>query len=66
MDRGEEIAGGIALTLLAPEPGETDRSAELPELRTLQLCDADGLAKAPFGAGGVVTAPVSATTRLNA
>ena len=31
--RCEEIAGGIALALLAPEPGEADRSAQLPELR---------------------------------
>ena len=45
--RGEEIAGGIAVALLAQR-----QSAKL--------------GKAAFGAGGVVTAPVSATTRLNA
>src|SRR5215831_1899276 len=39
--RSEEIAGGIALALLAPEPGKTDRGAQLPELRALLLRDVD-------------------------
>src|SRR5262245_65235907 len=55
IDWGEEIAGRITLALLAPEPGETDRGAQLPELRTLLLRNADGLAKAALGSGGVVT-----------
>ena len=51
VDRLEEIAGCIALALFAPEPGETDRSAQLPELRTLLLRDADGLGEAALGSG---------------
>src|SRR5215831_14786292 len=55
VDRGEEIAGCIAFALLAPEPGKTDRGAQLPELRTLLLRDADSLGKGALGSSGVVT-----------
>jgi len=55
VDWCEEIASGIAFALLAPEPGETDRGAQFPELRALLLRDADGLGKAPFGAGEFMT-----------
>src|SRR5215472_66101 len=55
VDRGEEIAGCIALALLAPEPGETDRGAQLPEFRALLLRNGNGMGKATLGSGAVVT-----------
>ena len=51
----EEIAGRIALALLAPEPGKTDCCPQLPELCTLLLRDVDSLAKGGLGTGGIVT-----------
>src|SRR5262249_20448564 len=55
VDRDEEIAGGIALTLLVPEPGKTDCGPQLPVLCALLLRDVDGSAKGALGTGGSVT-----------
>jgi len=55
VDRREEIARHIALALLAPELGKSDGGAQVSEPRALPLRNADSLAKAAFGAGGVVT-----------
>src|SRR5262249_18159082 len=54
--RCEEIAGRVVLALLEPEPGKTDRGAQLPELRALLLRDADSLGKAALGNSRVLTA----------
>src|SRR5262245_18541292 len=53
---GEEIAGRIAFALLVSEPGKTDRGAQLPELRTLLLRNADSLTKASLRTTAVSTA----------
>src|SRR5262245_8899078 len=49
----EEITGGVALALFEPEPGETCRGAQLPELRTLLLGNANGLGKGALRSGEV-------------
>src|SRR5262249_19903029 len=53
--RGEEIVGSIVLALIAPEPGEAGRGAQLPELGALLLGRGNGMTIAPLRSGGLLT-----------
>jgi hypothetical protein len=60
-DESFDLPGGDAtgevgeMHFMRTEPGETDRGAQLPELRALLLRDADSLGKGALGSGGIVT-----------
>jgi hypothetical protein len=64
VQRGEQIAGGVAFALIAPEAREARGGAQLERLRLLRTRDVAGLPEVLFrrGCTGRPTVPLRRTT----